>query len=401
LALWQAFISAAIISSGEFPMNLFERIQIKGFRRLHHLDLELKPFCVLIGANGSGKTSFLDVFSLLAASASGKLNEIIRESGGITSLLTLDHAKEMSFELAMNIPGYAPLKYQLCLKPTSIAYQIEEEKLCQQRLPDKPPFNHLHARYDDVRYFDVADNRLLRPNWEHNPFESALFQVPKMFQEPEIFRRQLASSTYYHVLNVDPKSPVRLPQKLQPADLPGKDGEDLVSCLFSMRESDRDTYETIEDTLHAAFPSFERLDFPPVAAGTLAMTWKDRNFSRPFYMSQLSEGMLRFLWLITLLASPKLPAITLLDEPDVSLHPELLHLLSELMREASRRTQLIVATHADRLVRFLKPEEVLSLDVEEDGLVQSHWGNEFDLEEWLKDYTLDELWGMNLIGGRS
>jgi predicted ATPase len=168
-----------------------------------------------------------------------------------------------------------------------------------------------------------------------------------------------------------------------------------------MREADRDRYEAVEDALRVAFPGFERLDFPPVAAGTLAMTWKDSNFSRPFYMPQLSEGTLRFLWLATLLQSPGLTAVTLLDEPEVSLHPELLRLLAELMREASARTQLIVATHADRLVRFLEPNEVITMDLEEDGTVRANWADQLDLDAWLEEYTLDEVWRRGRMGGRS
>jgi predicted ATPase len=210
----------------------------------------------------------------------------------------------------------------------------------------------------------------------------------------------LASSTHYHVLNVEPRSPVRLPQPLRPATLPGREGEDLVSCLFYLRETNRDRFEAIEDTLRAGFHDFERLDFPPVAAGTLAMTWKDRRFSRPMYMHQLSEGMLRFLWLVTLLQSPGLTAVTLLDEPEVSLHPELLSVLAGVMREASARTQLIVATHADRLVRFLEPPEVVALDITEDGTASAAWADTFDLEAWLRDYTLDEVWRLGRIGGR-
>jgi predicted ATPase len=113
--------------------------------------------------------------------------------------------------------------------------------------------------------------------------------VPKMFEAPEDFRRRLASSTHYHVLNVEPRSPVRLPQPMRPADLPGREGEDLISCLFSMREAERCRFEAVEDALRTAFPDFERLDLPPVAAGTLAMTWRDRRFPKPFYMHQLSE----------------------------------------------------------------------------------------------------------------
>jgi predicted ATPase len=182
--------------------------------------------------------------------------------------------------------------------------------------------------------------------------------------------------------------------------MPGSNGEDLVSCLYYLRETDPDRFEIVEDTLAAAFPDFERLGFPPVAAGTLAMTWKDKNFSKPLYMHQLSEGTLRFLWLVTLLQSRDLTAVTLIDEPEVSLHPELLKLLADLMREASQRTQLIVATHSDRLIRFLEPNEVLVCDAE-DGLATMTWADSLDLEKWLEDYSLDELWAMNVIGGRS
>jgi predicted ATPase len=167
-----------------------------------------------------------------------------------------------------------------------------------------------------------------------------------------------------------------------------------------MREGDCERFEMVEDALRAAFPDFERLDFPPVAAGVLSMTWKDKCFRRPMYMSQLSEGTLRYLWLTTLLSAAKLPAVTLIDEPEVSLHPELLSHLAELMREVSHRTQLVVATHSDRLIRFLEPREVLICDVEA-GATTLQWADKLDLERWLKEYTLDQVWEMGQLGGRA
>jgi predicted ATPase len=118
-------------------------------------------------------------------------------------------------------------------------------------------------------------------------------------------------------------------------------------------------------------------------------------------MHQLSEETLHFLWLATLLQSPGLTALTLLDEPEVSLHPELLSLLADLLREASNRTQLIVATHSDRLIRFLKPEEVLVMDSDNEGMSTVKWADELDLGEWLKDYSLDELWSNGRLGARA
>lgn len=130
------------------------------------------------------------------------------------------------------------------------------------------------------------------------------------------------------------------------------------------------------------------------------MTWKDRTSKHPFFMHQLSEGTLRFLWLVTLLQSPGLTAVTLIDEPEVSLHPELLALLAELLREASLRTQLIVATHADRLVRFLQPAEVVTIDVNDEGTADFSRADELDLASWLEEYTLDEVWRMGRMGAR-
>ena len=382
----------------------FKKISVERFRRLCEVELELRPLTVLIGANGTGKTSLLDVFSLLASSAQGALNKAISDLSGLSALITYDREADLALGVTMGVPSHEPLDYLLRLEPQGTAYAIVEENLSQQQ--DREASDPLSVQYivsngSYVEYLDPSSGGHVRPTWEHNPLETSLSQVPKMYRAPEEFRRKLASSTFYHVLNVEPRSPVRLPQPMHPASLPGKDGEDLVSCLFYLRETDRDRFEAIEDSLRAAFPTFERLDFPPVAAGTLAMTWRDKNLSRPLYMHQLSEGMLRFLWLATLLSSPGLTAITLLDEPEVSLHPELLSLLAGLLREAANRTQLIVATHSDRLVRFLKPAEVAVIDSTDDGMAQLTWADQLDLDEWLDEYTLDEVWRMGRMGGRA
>jgi predicted ATPase len=93
--------------------------------------------------------------------------------------------------------------------------------------------------------------------------------------------------------------------------------------------------------------------------------------------------------------------LTLLDEPEVSLHPELLSLLADQLREGSQRTQLIVATHSDTLIRFLERSEVVVLDVTEDGMTSLTRADELDLGEWLKDYSMDELWRNGRIGARA
>ena len=382
-------------------MNNINHLHIHGFRRLYDIDLEMRPLMVVIGANGVGKTSMLDAVNLLSASAGGRLNSSLNSMGGIADLLTAEKADGLSLLVDMEVPRREPLKYELHITPKGQTYAISSEMLSQEREIAQAPFKHIESHFGDVRYYEIKKNKLVRPSWEHNPFETSLSQVPRMFYKPEELRRILSSANLYHVLDVKSRAPVKLPQAMKPAELPGENGEDIVPFLYYLRETSKDCYDTIEDTLRSAFPGFENLGFPPVAAGMLAMTWKDKNFKKPMYMNQLSEGTLRFLWLVSLLQSPGLSTITMIDEPEVSLHPELLLLLADLLREASGRTQIIVATHSDSLIRFLRPEEVVVMDMDEAGHASAAWADKLDLEKWLSDYTLDEVWRMGRMGGRS
>ena len=386
----------------EHPSGRFGKLTIRGFRRLLDVSLELRPLTVLIGANGCGKTSVLDVLKLLSSSAQGKLGSAISDLSGISSVLTYDRAEELEVGLTAQISHADSLSYWVKLRSSGVGYAIQAEQLLEQQSPEWHQQLHLTAiDGGDISYFDPARKLLSPATWSHNRFETVLSQAPKMLPTPESFRRRLVMLTAYHTLRVDRRSAVRLPQPLNPAELPGKDGEDLISCLFGMRENHRDKFELVEATLRTAYPRFERLEFPPVAAGTLGLAWREQGFSKPLYAHQLSEGTLRYLWLTALLQSPGLPALTLIDEPEVSLHPELLSLLVDQLRDASNRTQLVVATHSESLIRFLDPKEIVVCDSDEDGMTTLTRADELNLDDWLKDYSLDELWRNGRLGARA
>ena len=380
-------------------MSLIQRIGIKGFRRLNDVDIEMRPMMALIGANGVGKTSFMDALSLLAASVRGSLNQHLNDLGGVFSVMPPDLPGNIALHTEIDFPNEGPLKYSLQVAPRFPGYYISQESLAQE-IDDAHPFEYIHSLEGVIRYYDSARSTI-QPEWTYNDQESVLSQVYRVISPTGYAKHILSMVTQYHALDVSQRAPVKLPQQLRRAVLPGQNGEDLAPFLYNLRETYYGKYEAVEDSLKAAFPSFEALGFPAVAAGMIAMTWKEKSFSSPFYMNQLSEGTLRFLWLVSLLQSPSLSTITMIDEPEVSLHPELLALLADLMREASARTQIVVATHSDRLVRFMKPSEVAVMDMDEDGGASMTWGDALDLDEWLTEYSLDEVWQMGRMGGRS
>jgi predicted ATPase len=376
----------------------FTKLAVQGYRRLADISIDFtgRSLAVIVGANGTGKTSLLKSLQLLSGSAKGKLRTFLSEEGGITDILTRDKSRYIYFRSEVIVDSASYL-YQLVVSRRGLHYELSEDL---ERLTDLEAL--IHMRGSIVNYYDDPQNPSRPANLGYQPdiSETSLSQVPRSMLEIEAFRKRLASVESYSGLDVSATSPIRLPQSISPGLLPLSNGEETISVLYNLRESDPDRFEVVEDSLRVVFPDFEALSFEPVARGQFSLRWKDKGFDKSFYINELSEGTVRFLWLCAILYSPQLPQVLIIDEPEVSMHPVMLRTLALMLREASLRTQVIVATHSETLVSFLKPEELLICDLV-DGAAKFEWADQKeDLSHWLEDYTLGQLWSMNVFGGR-
>jgi hypothetical protein len=148
-------------------MYKIDRIKIAGFRRSYSVDLPVLPFMILIGANGVGKTSLLDAFAVLSASASENLYETLSEFGGIANLLTRGKRSELSLLVDMTVPGHEPLEYELHIDPAvrtsrsaidpsiwlRVQYTNEDGQMVCQRCKKEMPFKKLDLKY----YFEAVE----------------------------------------------------------------------------------------------------------------------------------------------------------------------------------------------------------------------------------------------------
>jgi predicted ATPase len=379
-------------------------IEIKNYRCLKDVSVNLSKLNVMIGANGAGKTSLLEVFDIIARGSRQELSRALSDRGGVTDILSANGSQSEAFSVCFEttVPGYTdPLIYKIEIGAKGAGYVILNEVLSPSRTPGSDdPVKWIDNQPGRPKYFDQNTRGLESPNWDYDEREPMLGQVPKTNDNLERFRRLISETRFFTYLDVGKSSVVRLPQNLEPdVLLPGPNGEHMISALYNLRTYHDAVYNRILEAVRSAFPEFSALDFPLVAAGKATLIWKENG--RRFYPHQMSEGTLRFLWLACLLLSPKLPPIALIDEPEVSLHPEVLQVLAGLLKEASLKSMIFVATHSDRLIRWVDLDEVLVFD-KEDGVTRLVRADDqsLNMQEWLKEYTLDQLWLMGELGGR-
>ena len=181
------------------------------------------------------------------------------------------------------------------------------------------------------------------------------------------------------------------------------DGSNLASFLYYLRRKEHSAYEMIRRTVRLVAPFFDDFILEPQALDEdkIRLEWRHRGSDAYFDASSLSDGSVRFIALATLLLQPirLLPSLIILDEPELGLHPYAITMLCSLVKQAATKAQVILATQSPLLLDHFEPEDVLVTE-RVNGRSEFNRLDRTELEEWLKDYSLGQLWEKNEIGGR-
>lgn len=330
-------------------------------------EIELQPLNVLIGPNASGKSNLIEIFRLLRALPSNP-SQIIREGGGVSEWLWKGGEP---VPLAMIILKIGQIEYRLKFTKVGYRWEIVEEHI-------------------------VISGQRMERNSAHNPEFSLLANLKDNPQVSSLIET-LSSIGIYKEWNTGRFSPLRLPQR---PDLPSRTLlEDLSNFGLVFNNLPSSVKLKITEQLRQIYEGVEEVR-TPIEGGTVQTLIQEKGLSSPTPLARVSDGTLRFLFLLTLLNQPELPPLICIEEPESGLHPDVIHKVAELLVEASRHTQIIATTHSEQLISALSdvPEAVIVCERDQGGTRLQRLDAE-SLQEWLEDYSLGDLWRKGELGG--
>lgn len=342
---------------------MLNTLAVANYRSLRRLVVPLRQCTVVTGPNGSGKSSLYRSVRLLAEMAgNGAVSALAREGGlgstmwagpgrtGPVSLKLGFSGEEFGYAVDLGLPNITQTAFGLDPEIKTEAVWagplLRPSTLMAERAGPM-----VRVRDDDGAWRTVST--ALRP------YDSMVGQLADPRDAPELLllRERMRSWRFYDHVRTDSGAPARQPRIGTRTTVMSHDGADLAAAWQTIAEiGDR---AALRDSVTAAFPG-SRVTVT-VHDGRFELTLDQPGMVRPLSAAELSDGTLRYLLWVAALLAPRPAELTVLNEPESSLHPELLPALAALIGRAAQASQIIVVTHSQPLVDALREHTDLAL----------------------------------------
>ncbi|MCA9192133.1 MAG: AAA family ATPase [Planctomycetales bacterium] len=382
---------------------MLQSLAVAGYRSLKELVIPLSHLTVITGPNGSGKSSLYRALRLLADTARGQLVHSLAREGGLRSVLWAG-PEVVSREMQL---GLVPVQGTLRKKPISLKLGFASDEYtytCDLGLPvpsnsaffldpiikreciflgaSQKTQDLLIDRKGPAIRIRNSKSQWQTPDLELGSFDSLLSEFTDPESAPAVIRLRdwIRSWRFYDHFRTDQTAPSRGVQIGTYTPVLGNDGAGLAAALQTIREIGN--ADLLEQCIADAFPGSQ-----------LSIDNQDARFEvqlyqpgmlRPLRSSELSDGTLRYLLLVAALLTPRPPQLMVLNEPETSLHPDLIPALARLISEYSQLQQILLVTHSQLLVQELDASRNCAVFVLEKsfGATQLVGVDPFDLPQW-------------------
>lgn len=379
---------------------------------------------ILIGINGSGKSNFIKAIRLLYEGVVGKdgLEKLLMNDwGGFTSVSNFSKEKtEMidvaykfdknSINKAAGFRGYEfknDAYYQIIIKKAANnSFHVAEEIFELEENGERRIFLSMELGHGRI----ISNNNKKTELKRFNPNEG---QIP--FKNEELILRQLSDPISYSLLvtlkkaiekiviydyfDTTANSLIRRPSAYNVEKKLLTNGENLVQILQRMKNHHSLEYEKIEKELTRINPMFKDISFDIVGSKSL-LVLREKNLARSVSVDHISDGTLRFLLLLAILYNPERGSLICLDEPEIGLHPDMIHTIAKAIKHATRTgTQVIVATHSPLLLNDFELDDIWIFEKNGDNQTIISSKSEEDFKDWNDQFLAGQMWLSGKIGG--
>jgi predicted ATPase len=353
------------------------------------MDLELRPLNVLIGANGAGKSNLVSFFKMLNEMMAGHLQTFIATSGHAHSLLhfgpkvTPEIGARLEFSVGTRPATGAAYEFRLAFAAADQLIFADERLVSEDFLTGTAA--GLGSGHVEARLRTAADS----PNM---PDRSAIVHF-------------LEQCRVFHFHDTSDTARVRQYGYIEDNRRLRCDAGNLAAFLLRLRDENSSAYRRIVGTFRLIAPFFDEFILHEPATGSgngpdVILNWREKGSDEVFGPHQLSDGTLRAIGLVTLLLQPErdLPELIVVDEPELGLHPYAVEVVASLFKKASHYTQVLVCTQSPTFLDQFDPEDIVVVDRngKESQFIRP---DPIQLESWLEEYSLGEVWEKNVIGG--
>lgn len=360
-------------------MSKIDTLTIKGFKSIRELDnLQLNSLNILIGANGVGKSNFISFFRMLHELVEGRLQVWTSKQGGADRILTygVKETEKLIFKVS-----FGENNYTATVEPTvddGFVFTHQSVSVSTSAI------NHL-----DIKPFNLGNKESTLKQIDND----AALSCYNVISNWKVFHFHDTSET----ASVKRLGALHDNQYLRP------DASNLAAYLFKLKRAHTSIYTEICKIIRLSIPFFDDFILNPTQLGSgeeqIRLLWKQLDSDYPLWPSQLSDGSLRFICLVTALLQPEPLSTIIIDEPELGLHPYAITLLGALLRSASERMQVIVSTQSVPLLNEFGLNDLIIVEREKDASIFKRLDTK-RFENWLDTYSVGELWEKNIIGGR-
>ncbi len=352
-------------------------IKIRNFKSIREMDLELLPINVLIGANGAGKSNFINFFKLIYNIYTQNLQNYIAEEAGAENILY--NGLKQSESLLGRVEFDNTNAYSFTLKPNQQGNLFFENDITR--------FHHGFGKtgWDEVSLGNgYLESKLKNENGGRYRY----------------VKRYMSSFRIFHFHDTSKTARIKQKGNIDDNQILLEDAGNLAAYLYFLQEKYPKNFKKIEMLIKSVAPYFDCFVLEPdrIREDKIQLSWKQKDSDMSLFGMHLSDGTLRFMALATLLLQPELPATIIIDEPELGLHPFAINKLAGLIKKASAQSQIIISTQSVNLVDNFEPEEIITVDRKDNQSVFIRQNSE-SLKDWMQEYSIGDLWNKNVIGG--